>query len=262
MQQDDVNARAIARARAALALDAPKRPERFVFATISGSHLYGFPSADSDIDLRGAHTRPLRELIGLRPGRDTYEMQGVEVEGVAIDGVSHELGKFLRLVLRKNGYVLEQVFSPLIVYDSGCLDELRALARGAITRRLVHHYKGFFASQERLLLKAPAPTVKAMLYLLRVAMTGIHVLLTGEVEANIVRLNEHFRLPFVPALVEQKMTAVERGTLAGDDFEAAFKEAKRLEARLDEAYAASYLPDEVQNVDALDDFLVRIRLAA
>lgn len=34
-------------------------PYPLVFATISGAHLYGFPSADSDDDLRGVHLLPL-----------------------------------------------------------------------------------------------------------------------------------------------------------------------------------------------------------
>ena len=35
-------------------------PYPLLFATISGAHLYGFPSPDSDYDLRGAHVLPLQ----------------------------------------------------------------------------------------------------------------------------------------------------------------------------------------------------------
>jgi predicted nucleotidyltransferase len=249
------------------ALDPANRPERcparFVFVTVSGAHLYGFPSPDSDIDLRGAHLLPLRAIIGLRSPDETVDIQGARIEGVELDCVSHDLGKYLRLLTRKNGYVLEQIFSPLVVFDGGRLEELRALARGAMTRHLVHHYKGFFATQEKLVLKSPAPTAKALLYLFRVAMTGIHVLRTGEVEANLARLNESiFRLPFIGELMERKMTGGEKGLLPEADFKAAYGEAKMLEAQLDEAFASSPLPDEVRNLDALDDFLVRMRLEA
>lgn len=34
------------------------QPYPLLFATISGAHLYGFPSPDSDYDLRGAHVLP------------------------------------------------------------------------------------------------------------------------------------------------------------------------------------------------------------
>lgn len=50
-----------------------QHPYPLLFATISGSHLYGFASPDSDFDLRGCHVLPLREVVGLDPGRETVE---------------------------------------------------------------------------------------------------------------------------------------------------------------------------------------------
>ena len=40
-----------------------EHPYPLLFATISGAHLYGFPSPDSDFDLRGIHVLPLREVL-------------------------------------------------------------------------------------------------------------------------------------------------------------------------------------------------------
>lgn len=39
------------------------QPFPLLFATISGVHLYGFPSADSDFDLRGAHVLSLEKVV-------------------------------------------------------------------------------------------------------------------------------------------------------------------------------------------------------
>lgn len=47
------------------------RGHPLLFATVSGAHLYGFPSRDSDVDLRGVHLLPLPEVIGLREGEQT-----------------------------------------------------------------------------------------------------------------------------------------------------------------------------------------------
>ena len=47
------------------------QPYPLLFVAISGAHLYGFPSPDSDYDLRGAHVLPVREVIGLGSGRET-----------------------------------------------------------------------------------------------------------------------------------------------------------------------------------------------
>jgi hypothetical protein len=46
-----------------------EQPYRLLFATVSGAHLYGFPSRDSDVDLRGVHVLPPAEVVGLRPAR-------------------------------------------------------------------------------------------------------------------------------------------------------------------------------------------------
>ena len=178
-----------------------------------------------------------------------------------MDCVTHDVHKFLTLLTRKNGYVLEQLFSPLVVHDSGCLDELRSLARGALTRHVVHHYKGFFRRQERSITANEAPTVKAVLYLFRVVLTGLHLLRTREVETDILELNDRvFHLPFIEALVEQKMTSTETSPVTGVDLEELLDEARHLEAQLDPAAEASGLPEHPGNMEALNDFLVRLRL--
>src|SRR4051812_43663235 len=135
------------------------QPWPLLFVTISGAHLYGFPSPDSDYDLRGVHILPAREVLGLGPLRETLESEGIE-EGVEIDLVSHDAGKFFRLLLKNNGYVLEQLFSPLVVRTSPEHEELKAIARGCITRNHVHHYLGFLATQWKLFLKEERPRIK------------------------------------------------------------------------------------------------------
>src|SRR5438045_2893931 len=97
-----------------------------LFVTISGAHLYGFASADSDYALRGVHILPAREVLGLNPLTETVESSGIE-EGVEIDLVTHDAGKFFRLLLKKNGYVLEQLYSPLVVRTSPEHEELKAI---------------------------------------------------------------------------------------------------------------------------------------
>lgn len=79
-----------------------EQPDPLVFATVSGAHLYGFPSRDSDVDLRGAHVLPLTALVGLREGEHTRGRMW-EADGVENDLVTHDLGKFVRLLLRRNG---------------------------------------------------------------------------------------------------------------------------------------------------------------
>jgi predicted nucleotidyltransferase len=76
-------------------------PHPLLFATISGAHLYGFASPDSDYDIRGVHVLPSREVLGLIRGNDTITTM---LDGPPeIDLVTHDVEKFLRLLLRRNG---------------------------------------------------------------------------------------------------------------------------------------------------------------
>ncbi len=104
-----------------------------LFVTVSGAHIYGFPSPDSDIDLRGCHLLPLRKMVGLAAPNETIDHCSIE-HGIEIDLVSHEVGKFLRLLVKNNGYVLEQIFSPLVVSGHDFLDQLKPIAGRCITR--------------------------------------------------------------------------------------------------------------------------------
>ena len=44
-----------------------------------------------------------------------------------MDIVSHDVRKFFGLLLKKNGYVLEQLFSPLVVHTTPEHEELKAI---------------------------------------------------------------------------------------------------------------------------------------
>ena len=106
-----------------------------IFVTVSGAHLYGFESPDSDVDLRGCHVLPAGALLGLKEAKQTLERMGLE-RGIELDLVSHDVGKFFRMLLKRNGYVLEQLLSPHIVVTSPTHEELVALAARLLTR---HH---------------------------------------------------------------------------------------------------------------------------
>ena len=237
------------------------QPYPHLFVTISGAHLYGFPSPDSDYDLRGAHILPGREVIGLDPGRETIEVADVR-DGLEIDLVTHDLKKFFGLLLKRNGYVLEQVCSPLVVQSAPEYKELQAIARQCITRHHSYHYFGFAETQWRLFAQEQPHRVKPLLYVYRVLLTGIHLMRTGEVEANLVRLQEAFHLPYLPDLIARKLAGPEQSVLPEADLAFHRSEYERLRAELEASYQASHLPEAPAAKDALNDLLVRLRLAS
>jgi len=236
-----------------------QQPYPLLFATISGAHLYGFPSADSDYDLRGVHVLPLREVVGLKTGPETIEASTTAGQ-IAMDLVTYDARKFFRLLLKRNGYVLEQLYSPLVVHSTPVHVELKSIARGCITRHHAHHYLGFAETQWRLFEREAPPRVKPLLYVYRVLLTGIHLAQTGEVEANLVRLIELYRLPCIAELIQRKMSRSERATLDTVEVEFYRGEYERLRSELKAARDASRLPEEPTAQSALHDLMLRVRL--
>jgi uncharacterized protein len=125
------------------------------------------------------------------------------VRSLALPG-SHVVKKFFGLLLKKNGYVLEQLFSPLIVHttsehaelkaicssgresahsgSSGSQSRLTSAATGVITRHHSHHYFGFSETQWRLFDKERPRRVKPLINVYRMLLTGIHLMRTGVVK--------------------------------------------------------------------------------
>ena len=238
-----------------------RQPHPLLFVTISGAHLYGFPSADSDYDLRGVHVLPAADMLGLGTPRETVEYaRKPQAPGdIEMDLVTHDVRKFMLLMLKRNGYVLEQLYSPLVVHTTPEHEELKALGRGCITRHHVHHYLGFARTQWDLFEKESPRRVKPLLYAYRVLLTGIHLMQTGEVEANLPRLNERFRLPFIGELVARKAEGGERGGLRDVNVDFHKREYQRLIAELAQAGEASTLPDRPAPSDAMSNLLLRVR---
>ncbi|HEY7089843.1 MAG TPA: nucleotidyltransferase domain-containing protein, partial [Tepidisphaeraceae bacterium] len=137
------------------------QPYPLIFATISGAHLYGFPSPDSDYDLRGVHVLPVNRVVGLEVGMETIEVSGIH-DGLEMDLVTHDVKKFMGLMLKKNGYVLEQLYSPLIVHTTPEHEELKHLGRACITKHHAHHYFGFAETQWKLFRQGISPPRQAV----------------------------------------------------------------------------------------------------
>jgi predicted nucleotidyltransferase len=239
------------------------QPYPLLFATISGAHLYGFPSPDSDYDLRGAHILPLENVVGLDVRHETVETSRV-IEGLEMDIVSHDVRKFFGLLLKKNGYVLEQLYSPLIVHTTPEHDELKGIVPGCITKHHSHHYFGFAETQWKLFEKERPRRVKPLLYVYRVLLTGIHLMRTGEIESNLLKLNGDFRLAYISDLVARKLGGPEKSKLENADMSFHEFEYQRLRAELQAAHDASSLPEAPREEarQALNDLLVRTRLKA
>lgn len=236
-----------------------EQPHPLLFATVSGAHLYGFASRDSDLDLRGVHVLPPEELLGLRLGPETLDRDWVR-DGVEMDLVTHDLGKFVRLLLKRNGYVLEQLLSPLVVTTTTAHDELVALAPACLTSHHAHHYLGFARTQRAL--AARTGELKPVLYTVRVLLTGIHLMRSGEVQPHLpTLLNLVPEAPaWVPDAIARKEEAEHRQTEDLPGLDLLDDEIVGLSVLLEHERDRSALPETPSAAHALHDLVLRVRL--
>ena len=131
------------------------------------------------------------------------------------------------------------------------------MTRSISTPSPSHHYRGFASTQWRLFEKTGE--LKPLLYTFRVLLTGIHLMRSGEVQADLPTLAVQVASPsYLPDLIAAK---AEREHGPADVPHARVEEdVERLHVLLDEAQDASALPDAPSAYDALHAFVVRVRL--
>lgn len=230
-----------------------------VVVALSGAHAYGFPSPDSDVDVKAVHLAPTSEVLGFPRALPSAERLEV-LHGVEVDYSSNELGGVLQGVLKGNGNYLERFLSGHLLATSPWLDEVTPLVRGALSRRVARHYLGFAAQQRQEWERGGRASAKKLLYVLRTSLTGTHLLRTGEVVTDVTALLGAYGLDDARELVEQKR----RGEAAQLPAALAAAWAGRLDALFDGlrvAEAASVLPEAPANEAQVEAALVRLRLA-
>lgn len=92
--------------------------------------------------------------------------------------------------------------------------------------------------------------VKPLLYVYRVRLTGLHLMKTGRVEANLLRLNEDAKLPYINDLVARKLAGPEQSQLPDTDWSFHECEYNRLRLDLEQAGKDTSLSDRSSCDDA------------
>src|SRR5262249_55150304 len=134
---------------------------------------------------------------------------------------------------------------------------VQSLARAAISQKFSHHYRGFFGRMRLDWERADPQTVKGLLYAYRSALTGVHLLHTGECVGDVARLAPLYGFPLVADLVARKAAGTEDGAIVDAD---RFRgDLERLESSLETARADSRLPPEPPNAGDLNASLVEVR---
>jgi uncharacterized protein len=235
---------------------------RVLFAIESGSRAWGFPSPDSDYDVRFVYVHQREWYLSVEDRRDV-----IEVTDGDLDVSGWELRKALRLLRKSNPSLLEWLGSPLVYReDITFTNELRELATQCLSvERCFQHYFHLGRGQYQKYLQGDLVRLKKYLYVLR-PLLACRWLEAGRGAVPVVfqtlmdaTLHEPQVREAVQNLLKKKQKAREMEAQAPD-----FVLHRFLEAELQrlQPLAASLHTTDVADLDALDHFFQTVALAA
>lgn len=216
--------------------------QRVILRCVIGSQAYGLACEGSDVDRRGVYL----------PTADAHwSLHGVpeQIENDPTQEVYWEFQKFLVLALKANPNVLECLYSPIVEQATPLGSELLAMRDAFLSRLVYQTYNGYVLSQFKKmqadLRNQGQVKWKHVMHLIRLLMSGVHVLRHGTVP---VRVEEHREL----------LLAIRRGEVAWDETE---RLRLSLHKEFEEAATRTALPD-LPAYDRANALLIRARRLA
>ncbi|MGR8930497.1 MAG: nucleotidyltransferase domain-containing protein [Gammaproteobacteria bacterium] len=141
-----------------------------LYACESGSRAWGFPSPDSDYDVRFIYLRPSYWYLSLTEGRDVIDLALEETPAGVLDLGGWDLRKALRLVMKSNPVIWEWLRSP-IRYGSlstpALTDFRKELDRFYSPITACHHYLSICRNTMQQALQGRQVKIKKYFYMLR-----------------------------------------------------------------------------------------------
>jgi len=158
------------RIAAALAALEAEHNIRILYACESGSRAWGFPSPDSDYDVRFIYVHALDWYLGLDEGPDTLNFP-VDDE---LDLAGWELRKTLRLLRGSNAALFEWLQSPIVYHEApGFRAQIGPLLPLAFNLKTgLHHYLGQLRRGVEEDLIGEEVRLKRLFYALRAALAA------------------------------------------------------------------------------------------
>ena len=136
-----------------------------LYAIESGSRAWGFPSKDSDYDVRFIYRRKIEWYLKLDKRADHLEFP-IDKQ---LDICGWDLDKTLKLLQKSNPVLLEWLNSPIVYsINTQFLTELRKLSEENLNeQRLIYHYLHMADGNYREYLKKEHVRIKKYFYVLR-----------------------------------------------------------------------------------------------
>jgi hypothetical protein len=138
---------------------------RVLYACESGSRAWGFPSTDSDYDVRFIYAHPIEWYLSVQTQRDVIERPMDNL----IDFSGWDIGKALVLLRKSNPPLLEWLQSPIVYMENKeFVSVITALLPAYYSpRNCLHHYLHMAQGNIREYLSGDRVWVKKYFYVLR-----------------------------------------------------------------------------------------------
>ena len=220
----------------------PDLYERVIYRCVIGSQAYGLADAGSDVARRG---------IYLPTAAQHWSLYGVpeQLENEGTQEAYWELQKFIVLALKANPNIIECLYSPQVEKATPLALELLAMKSIVLSRVVYQTFTGYVLSQFKKmqadLRNQGKVKWKHVMHLIRLLISGIHVLKHGSVP---VRVEEH----------RDQLLAIKRGELPWEETE---RWRLSLHADFDRAFAETRLPER-PDYEKANAFLVKARRLA
>lgn len=165
-----------------------------VLQAVTGSHAYGLAHANSDTDKMSIFVAPTVEVAGLHWASRHESWSDAGPEGD--DNTGHEIGKYLRLVLKSNPTLIELLF----MNEYEILDEV---GRGLVALRskvlytdgIRNAYHGYaLAQRNRVKNEYPYHKPKMARHCLRISRQATDLLTTGTFNVKVSDPIEYFTM--------------------------------------------------------------------
>ena len=143
-----------------------------LLACETGSRAWGFPSPDSDYDVRFIYRHPKDGYLSIDDPKDTLEYLSGD-----LDLVGWDLRKSLQLLRKSNAAMFERLQSPIIYrQQAGFREQLHQLAPAYFSCRAgLHHYWSMAANYYKAGAAAPQVKLKSYFYLLRATLASLWI---------------------------------------------------------------------------------------
>ena len=139
---------------------------KVLYACESGSRAWGFPSPDSDYDVRFIYANPLEWYLSIHDKTDHITLP---VDADNLDIVGWDIRKVLSLMNKSNASIFAWMLSPIVYHNhNGFLEQLRAIAPQYFApRAAIHHYLGLTRKIVNSELQNETVNIKKYFYVLR-----------------------------------------------------------------------------------------------